>query len=333
MKVYGVHLSKEDQKKIIRTAQPPWTEPMLAYLEHDLFFDKNWFYERKLDGERCIAFINNGDVRLRSRNDKSLNISYPDIAAALAKAVTKNCILDGEIVAFDNENTSFEKLQARMHRATAREALATRVPVYYYIFDILYVENYDLTQLPLRIRKQILKEIVTFQGRIRYSAHRIHNCKKYFTYACNHHWEGLMCKDPDSPYVHARSTNWLKFKCIANQELVIGGFTDPQRSRVGFGALLLGYYKKGKLHYAGKVGTGFDDELLESLSNKLKRIEIKTSPFTAHEKIKAGVTHWVKPVLVAEIGFAEWTKDNKLRHPRFKGLRYDKAARDVSKES
>ena len=142
-----------------------------------------------------------------------------------------------------------------------------------------------------------------------------------------------MCKDPNSPYVHARSTSWLKFKCVANQELVIGGYTDPQGSRIGFGALLLGYYdNKGNLHYAGKVGTGFDDALLVSLGKKLKNLEIKQCPFVLHENIKESAVHWIKPELVAEIGFTEWTKDNKLRHPRFQGLRSDKAARDVRQE-
>jgi len=326
-------LSKADKKKIVRQAQPSWTAPMLAYLEHDLFFDKNWFYERKFDGERCLAFVKGDTIQLRSRNDKTLNISYPDIAAALKKSVSHNCILDGEVVAFKGENTSFAKLQARMHVGTTQEALATRVPVYYYVFDILYADKYNITSLPLAIRKKILKETVRFGGRIRYSAHRIHHCANYYKYACSHGWEGLMCKDPEAPYVHVRSTSWLKFKCIADQELIIGGYTDPHNARIGFGALLLGYYKAGKLHYAGKVGTGFTDERLASLSKDLKQIEIKKSPFTAHEKIKERGTHWVKPQLVAEIGFTEWTNDNKLRHPRFKGLRYDKAARNVRKES
>ncbi len=325
-------LPKNEQPKLVREPEPQWTEPMLAYLEHHYFWDKGWFYERKFDGERCLAFIKNGTVRLRSRNNKTLNISYPEIAEALKKTVKHSCILDGEVCAFKGENTSFEKLQARMHVATLEEALATQVPVDYYIFDILYLDNYDITRLPLRERKKILKAVVPFKGHIRYSAHRIKGGQQYYKAACRKKWEGLMCKDPDAPYVHVRSTSWLKFKCVADQELVIGGYTDPQHSRIGFGALLLGYYEDGKFHYAGKVGTGFNDQLLKSLSKELKKIEIKKSPFIAHEKIKERGTHWIKPKLVAEIGFTEWTKDNKLRHPRFKGLRYDKAARDVRQE-
>ncbi len=327
------NLSPEDRKKVARCEQPDWTDPMLAYLEHDLFFDKNWFYERKFDGERCLSFITGKTVRLRSRNNKSLNASYPEIEQALGKLVNCDCILDGEVVAFDGSETSFEKLQKRMQLRNKQEAIETGVPVYYYVFDILFVDGYDVTHLPLKSRKQILKDVVTFKEPIRYSEHRINNCESYYKYACTHGWEGLMCKDPESPYLHVRSTSWLKFKCVANQELVIGGYTDPQRSRIGFGALLLGYYdNKKNLHYAGKVGTGFNDELLASLGKKLKSLEIKKCPFVSQATIKERTAHWVKPELVGEIGFTEWTRDNKLRHPRFQGLRYDKAARDVRQE-
>lgn len=324
-------LSMKELSKI-KCKQPEWTEPMLAYLEHNRFYDKNWFYERKFDGERCLAFIKAHDVRLRSRNNKSLNASYPEIHDALL-SINFNCILDGEVVAFKGNNTSFEKLQKRFQLQNIEEALATNFRVFYYIFDILYLDTYDLTSLPLHLRKKILRENIPFSGPIRYSAHRINNCKQYYQYACNHGWEGLMCKDPNSPYIHSRSMSWLKFKCVANQELVIGGFTDPQHSRIGFGALLLGYYDDhGNLHYAGKVGTGFDDQLLETLSKKMKNLEIKKCPFIHSKEINKKGIHWIKPELVGEIGFTEWTRDNKLRHPRFQGIRYDKNARDVHQE-
>lgn len=326
-------LPAQDQKKLVKKAEPEWTEPMLAYLEHHFFWDRGWFYERKFDGERCLAFMKNGQVRLRSRNNKTLNNSYPDIADALIQAANSNCILDGEVIAFKGKETSFEKLQARMQLQNAKEALQTGIRVYYYIFDILYLDGYDVTHLPLRARKKILKKSVSFHGTIRYSVHRTHNGEAYFQYAKKSGWEGLMCKDPESPYVHTRSTCWLKFKCVANQELVIGGYTDPQGSRIGFGALLLGYYdNKGQLQYAGKVGTGFNEQMLALLYKKMKAIEIATCPFKSPELIKEKGMHWIKPELVGEIGFTEWTNDHKLRHPRFEGLRYDKAARDVRKE-
>lgn len=324
-------ISQDDQKKLVHTRQPQWVQPMLAYLEHDLFFDQDWFYERKLDGERCLAFVQDDTIRLCSRNNKSLNEFYPELVKALRSAAQTRCILDGEVVAFKGTETSFEKLAKRMHQV--EEAGSRFCPVYYYLFDIMYADQYDCTHLPLRSRKKILKNVIKFNDPIRYSTHRIRDCENYFKYACKHGWEGLMCKDPESPYMHIRSTSWLKFKCVANQELVIGGFTDPQGSRIGFGALLLGYYDdKGNLYYAGKVGTGFDDALLASLGADLKKIEIAHCPFTSPERIKEHRAHWVKPKIVAEIGFTEWTADNKLRHPRFEGLRYDKSARAVRQE-
>lgn len=325
-------LTLAERRLIQREKKPTWMQPMLAYLEHSRFYDKGWFYERKFDGERCLSFVTGKTVHLRSRNNKSLNISYPEIQDAL-QTVNHDCILDGEVVAFKGKNTSFEKLQQRFQLRSKEEALATNIRVFYYIFDILYLDGYNITALPLRLRKKLLKEVVPFKGPLRYSAHRINRGKEYYNYACSHGWEGLMCKDPESPYVPVRSTSWLKFKCVANQELVIGGFTDPQGSRIGFGALLLGYFDNhGNLHYAGKVGTGFDDQLLAKLSAHLKRLEIKRNPFTAGEEIPEKNVHWVRPELVAEIGFTEWTKDNKLRHPRFEGLRFDKAAKDVRQE-
>lgn len=152
-------LSKEDQTKIVRTNEPDWTEPMLAYLEHNLFFDKNWFYERKFDGERCLAFIKGNEVRLRSRNNKPLNASYPEIQQALGSSINTSCILDGEVVAFKGNNTSFEKLQQRMQLRDKQEAMHTGIAVYYYIFDILYLDHYDITRLPLKTRKKYSKQL------------------------------------------------------------------------------------------------------------------------------------------------------------------------------
>jgi DNA ligase D-like protein (predicted ligase) len=324
-------LVQSEHIQLVVTKQPTWIEPMLAYLEHDFFYDKNWYYERKFDGERCLAFIHNKQVSLRSRNNKSLNAVYPDIVQALHNLNLPNCILDGELVAFEGNETSFEKLQRRMQRNQG--SIKPRIKVYYYIFDIPYAYRYDLSGLPLRLRKKILKRVVPFSGVIRYSVHRLRNAEQYFKYACSAGWEGLMCKNPESHYVYARSNSWLKFKCVANQELVIGGYTDPQGSRIGFGALLLGYYDDhGMLHYAGKVGTGFDDEFLHNLSVQLNKLEVVKCPFVEAHEIQEKHVHWVKPILVAEIGFTEWTHDNKLRHPRFLGLRDDKDAQDVRQE-
>lgn len=324
-------LLNKNKKELIKKKMPKWTNVMLAKLEHNYFFTKDWIYERKLDGERCLAFKEGKKVRLRSRNNLSLNISYPEIEEALSKIGVDNIIVDGEVVAFKGEVTSFEKLQSRMHVATKEKAKATKVHVYYYIFDILYIDQFDVTKLPLLARKQILEKAIKFKDPLRYSIHKINNTKQYFKDACKKGWEGIMVKKIDSPYVHKRSSNWLKFKCVKNQELVIGGYTEPAGNRIGFGALLLGYYKKGKFKYAGKVGTGYTQKILTELGKELKKLEIKKNPFDSKEPQKKGV-HFVKPKLVAEIGFKEWTNDNKLRHPRYLGLRRDKSAKDVVKE-
>jgi DNA ligase D-like protein (predicted ligase) len=210
------------------------------------------------------------------------------------------------------------------------EALKTGVPVYYYIFDILYFDGYDLTRLALVDRKRVLEGAITYDGSLHYLEERIGGGLKYFDEACKKGWEGLIAKRADGPYIHGRSEDWLKFKCVMNQEFVIGGYTEPHGKRIEFGALLLGYYKDGKLMYAGKVGTGFSEDTLRKLIKKFRPIERETSPFA--EPVKEKEVHWLEPKLVAQIGFEEWTDYDRLRQPRFEGLRYDKDPRSVIKE-
>ena len=304
---------------------------MLAKLTHDHFSDPGWIYERKLDGERALAFRDGREVKLMSRNRKRINTSYPELVDALSAQPEKRFIIDGEIVAFDGNVTSFERLQQRMQIKDPDEARRTGVAVCYYVFDIVHLDGYDLSNVPLRRRKGILKKALEFKDPLRFTPHRNEQGLKYFEEACRKGWEGLIAKDAESPYVHSRSRKWLKFKCVNRQEFVIGGYTDPEGSRIGFGALLLGYYDKDDLKFAGKVGTGFDDELLQSLSDRLESLERKNSPFSDADISTRGV-HWVTPKLVGEVGFTEWTTDGKLRHPRFIGLRRDKNAKDVVRE-
>jgi len=320
-------LPDEQKHEIKKKSQPDWTSPMLATLTHDYFSDENWIYERKLDGERCLCFKSGKKVELKSRNNRVLNDTYPELVQELEKQETGNFIADGEIVAFEGDVTSFSRLQNRMH---SKKSGGGDVAVYYYLFDLLYVEGHDITKLALRHRKSILKRAIEFSNKLRFTAHRNKEGKKYHKEACSKGWEGVIAKAADSTYVHSRSKKWLKFKCVNQQEFVIGGFTDPQGERIGFGALLIGYYDDGDFHYAGKVGTGYDDKLLEKLSKELKNIERKSSPF--EEEVKEKGAHWVKPKLVGEVGFTEWTSDGKLRHPRFLGLRRDKKARNVVRE-
>ncbi len=304
---------------------------MLATLTKDYFSDKNWLFERKLDGERVLVIKNNKKVTLYTRNKKIINNTYPEIEKLLSKQKQDNLIVDGEIVAFDKNVTSFSKLQGRINLKDPKKAIQTGIKVYYYVFDILYLDQYDLRKISLRDRKKILKKAIEFKDALRYTSHRNTHGEKYLKDACKKGWEGLIAKKSNSVYTSKRSRDWLKFKCVNEQELVIGGYTDPQGNRKGFGALLLGYYKNKKLQYAGQVGTGFNDDLLDELRKQLDKLETNSSSFT--EKIPKKGVHWVKPKLVCEVGFTEWTSSGKLRHPRFLGLRRDKPANKVVKET
>lgn len=323
-------LSDETREALRARQQPDWTSPMLATLTDDPFSDPEWVYERKLDGERFLTFRHGDDVRLLSRNRKELNPSYPELVEAFEGQPTEDFIVDGEIVAFDGNLTSFARLQPRMQTHDPDEARRSDVTVFCYLFDVLHVDGQDTTTLPLRDRKRVLEQTIDFSDPLRYATHRNEDGEAYHREACEKGWEGVIAKKADSPYAHSRSTDWLKFKCVAAQELVIGGFTEPEGSRVGFGALLVGYYDDGDLVYAGKVGTGYDEETLARLRNRLEGLERKTSPFAGDVREKGA--RWATPDLVGEFGFTEWTQDGKLRHPRFKGLRRDKDPHDVVKE-
>jgi bifunctional non-homologous end joining protein LigD len=325
------HLLGTDEQALLRPwSGGDWREPELATLTHERFSDSNWLFERKLDGVRVVAGRDAEEPALWSRNHKRVNASYPEIAEALAQHGPRRFLIDGEVVAFEGNQTSFARLQSRMHLTDPRVARWTGVSIFYYVFDFLAVDGVDLTKLPLRRRKRLLRECFDFGDPLRYSAHRNGNGEEYFRQACSWGWEGLIAKRADAPYRSGRSRDWLKFKCVADQEFVIGGFTDPKGSRVGFGALLVGYYDDGRLRYAGKVGTGYDERTLRDLRARLDGLARDRSPFT--ETVAERDAHWVAPELVAEVGFSEWTTDGKLRHPRFTGLRDDKRAADVVRE-
>jgi len=316
-------LSDDERKTLRERAFPRWMDPMLATLTEDRFSDPDWIYEPKLDGVRIVVYRKGSRVRLMSRNKKERSAAYPEIAEAFGAmdAAARDFVVDGEVVAFDRGVTSFVRLQARMGLQDPDRARATGIGVTYYAFDVLYLNGRDTTRLPLRTRKALLRRALAFDDPIRFMRHRNEQGVKYFREACRKGLEGLIAKRASSAYVHARSRDWLKFKCACEQEFVIGGFTDPQRSRKGFGAL----------RYAGKVGTGYDDDTLVTLRSRLDRIERKTSPF-ADENVPGKGVHWVRPELVGQVAFTEWTPDGKLRHPRFEGLRDDKAPEDVVRE-
>lgn len=292
---------------------------MLATLTRDYFSDPEWVYEPKLDGIRCLCFKRGPEVQLLTRNKIDRAASFPKIAAAL-EAQPDDFIIDGEIAAVDGDRTSFSLLQQR-----------AGVPILYFVFDILFVDGREVTKLDLLSRKALLKKSLRWRKPLQFVKHIEEEGEAYLQEACKRGWEGLIAKRAASPYTKGRSRDWLKFKCSNEQEFVIGGYTDPQGSRDGFGALLVGYYEDGDLRYAGKVGTGYDQRTIKDLMVEMKPLEQPSSPFAGDPPLKKNV-HWLKPKLVAQIGFAEWTGTDKLRHPRFVGLRRDKKATDVVRE-
>jgi DNA ligase D-like protein (predicted ligase) len=304
--------------------------PMKAVLTDRPFSDPEWFFERKLDGIRCGAVREGGRVRLLSRSGQTLNNTYPELVEAL-EVDGPDLLLDGEIVAFEGARTSFERLQQRMQIRDPQRARRSRVAVYYYVFDLLELDGEDLRAAPLRERKASLRHAVEFRGRLRFTPHRVGAGETLFASACRRGWEGLIAKRAMSRYSPTRSRDWLKIKCSHAQELVIGGWTAPKGSRKDLGAILVGYFEEGQLRYAGKVGTGFDERTLERLGRELERRELESSPFLATHGLPRAA-RWAKPELVAQVAFTEWTRDGRLRHPRYQGLREDKPAREVVRE-
>jgi ATP-dependent DNA ligase len=286
-----------------RPSFPDWVAPMAATLTQERFTGPEWLFERKLDGIRLLAYKNGGEIRLLSRN--RLPQHLPAVTAAIAKLPPRQLILDGEVT-WPGQTVA------------------------YHVFDIMWIEDRDVTQLPLEERQALLRELP-----LRAPLHRVaalHDAKPWDR-ACAEGWEGVIAKRRGSVYEHRRSPHWLKMKCEATQELVVGGFTDPQGARVGLGALLVGHFDGDDFVFAGKIGTGFDTRLLLDLRSRLDRIEIEKSPFTKAKGLPRLRAHWVRPDIVVQVAFIEWTVHGKLRHPRLIGVRFDKAPREVVRET
>ncbi|MGP3918710.1 non-homologous end-joining DNA ligase [Nonomuraea sp. 10N515B] len=267
-----------------------------------------------------------------TRNRKQVNDTYPEITDALAAQSCDDFVVDGEVVAFQAGVTSFSRLQKRLQLTDRDQIRASGVKVFYYLFDIVHIDGFNVTGLQLRDRKRLLRDGLTFDDPLRLTRHRNADGEAYLRQACRKGWEGVIAKRADAPYPTGRSGDWQKIKCENTQEFVIGGYTDPHGTRTGFGALLLGYHDaSGHLLYAGKVGTGFDTETLHRLARELAGLQQPRPPFQDGELPHLGV-HWVRPKLVSQISFTEWTRDGQLRHPRFQGLRRDKRAADVVRE-
>lgn len=311
---------------------PKEFKPQLATLTSKIPAGDNWIHELKFDGYRILAEVRSGQVKLITRRGNDWTARFRPVADAIKQLKLKNAILDGEVVSLDAHGVSnFQQLQNLMKRGD-KESLV------YYIFDCPYLEGYDLTDAALTGRKDLLSHLLLSvnpknTGTIRYSDHIEGAGDEVLGQACRNGMEGIIAKRADSGYYQYRSPDWLKIKCLKQQELVIGGYTKPEGSRVGFGALLVGYFDEGEFVYAGKVGTGFTSDSLRDLTAKLKELKVDECPFknapTGYRR--RGVT-WVKPELVGEIQFSEWTSDGRLRQPSFQGLREDKLAKEVVRE-
>ena len=304
---------------------------MLATLTDRRDFGDDWLLERKFDGERCVARKRGTVVRLESRNGKDLTGTYPEVHAAVAAQRSRDLLLDGEVVAYDGDQTSFTRLQQRLGLTAPSPELVAEYPVVYCVFDLLEVDGEDLTARPLVERRARLTRTIEPSSALEHTESWHGDSQQRFAEACRSGWEGLIAKRADAPYVAGRSKDWLKLKCVWEQEFVIGGYTEPAGSRTDFGALLVGYYEHGSLRYAGKVGTGYTQAILRDLGGRLRKLETAKPVFVDARPIPRGA-HWTKPELVAQIGFAEWTSDARLRQARFLGLRDDKSPAEVVRE-
>jgi bifunctional non-homologous end joining protein LigD len=271
-------------------------------------------------------------VRLESRTGKDLTGTYPDVRAALEEQRLDRFMVDGEVVVFDGDQTSFSRLQQRLGTTRPSPALVDAYPAVYCVFDLLEAGGEDLTAQPLVERRARLERDIRPTASLQISEAWSTDSEGRFAKACGCGWEGLIAKRADAPYAPGRSRDWLKLKCVLEQEFVVLGWTDPQRSRHGIGALLVGYFDGGDLRYAGKVGTGFNQRELDRLAEMLAKRERARPPLGDTTGVQKKGVHWAKPDLVAQVGFGEWTPDGKLRHPRYLGLRDDKAATEVVRE-
>jgi bifunctional non-homologous end joining protein LigD len=310
-------------------ALPDWLEPELATLVEDAPTGDRWLHEIKFDGYRAIARLKTGQVKLLTRRGNDWTKKFNSVAEALKELPVNQALLDGEIVVLkENGASSFEALQQALSANDDSEML-------YYVFDVLHLDGWDLTQAPLERRKELLRVLVPEddEGRIRFSEHVEGRGPSFLKQACRLGLEGVVSKRRECPHRSGRVSQWLKAKCLNRQELVIGGFSKGKGARETLGALHVGYYERpgsDRLIYAGKVGTGFTDALLSDLSKRLKKLTRKASPFVNPPRVRDAT--WVEPELVAEVEFTEWTRDGVLRHPSFKGLRLDRVASEVVRE-
>ncbi|HEX5726296.1 MAG TPA: DNA ligase D [Longimicrobiaceae bacterium] len=312
-----------------KASMPKVMLPELATLVDDVPAGGDWVHEIKYDGYRLVVSIDGGRVRMVTRKANDWTGQFPALAPRFARLPARQAIVDGELVVMHpNGTTSFQLLQNAIHAERQDELV-------FFVFDLMYLDGYDLRGVPLLARKERLRALMAglpAEGPIRFSDHVVGNGRVFHDQACRWGLEGIIAKRADSRYAaNKRTKDWLKVKCMRRQEFVLGGYTDPKGSRTGFGALLLGVYEGGDLVYVGKVGTGFDDETLRGMHTRMRKLETDESPF-ANLRRRPRDVHWIRPELVGEVAFTEWTGENILRHPAFQGLREDKSPREVVRE-
>lgn len=309
---------------------------MLATLVEEPFDDPQWIYEVKWDGYRAVAFIRNGKATLVSRNQNDLTDEFPEISEAMGELKVESAIIDGEVVALDDEGRpSFSLMQQRtgMTHPGTRKARDRGVPIVYYAFDLLYLNGHNLMAVELERRKELLQQMISPGSFLRYSDHYPEQGKALYGVARDKGLEGIVAKLRTGVYVQKRSREWLKIKITRRQECVIAGYTDPRGARENFGSLVLGLYdQKGKLVHVGNAGSGFTEATHAAMWKRLHAIETDKNPFAGKVE-STRKPHWVKPELVAEIKFSEWTHEGesggiKMRAPIFQGLRFDKKPRE-----
>lgn len=328
-------LSKKDFKELKnipgarKAAMPEFISPQLATLVKEAPTGKQWLHELKFDGYRLLCYLQRGQVRLWTRNRKDWTDKFPNVVKALRTLRVQSAILDAEVVAMDTSGrSSFQMLQQAIHKTGGRGLVLE-------VFDLIYVDGFNLQRTPLVERKRVLEVVLAStrkDGALRYSDHVEGNGPKFLKQACDFGIEGIVSKLADSPYESTRSHNWQKVKCLRRQEFVIAGYTLSDKG-LPFSSLVLGVYEKGKLIYAGRVGTGFSNKLRAELKKTLDRIARPTKPFAEIPRdpdLRRAI--WTEPKLVGEVEFTEWTHDNVIRHPSFQGMREDKKATEVIRE-
>jgi bifunctional non-homologous end joining protein LigD len=312
-----------------KVAMPEFVAPQLATLVDKPPSGEAWLHELKFDGYRLLCHLEGRQVRFWTRNRKDWTAKFAGVGKAVKALPLKSAILDGEIVALDEKGrASFQRLQQSINKGAGSGLI-------YHIFDVIYIDGFDLTRCPLRERKRVLEELLAPLGDtsvLRYSDHIEGSGAQFFKEACKLGLEGIVSKQAESIYESTRSRSWLKIKCIRRQEFVIAGYTLSDKG-IPFSSLILGFYDRGKLIYAGRAGTGYTNAMRVELKKKLDRIAVNERPFEDIPKdpdLRKAV--WTEPKFVGEVAFTEWTDEGIIRHPSFQGLREDKKPKDVVRE-